>query len=204
MATKNLEHPEADVVMLAMRQAIEEGVLQAEIAFLAAFECGPRLFKLVSHPNPHEMDFNYVEIEDTVRIKVPSIKLGFLRAEKNTEEDVTVIRAIDWEHTKISVDGIRDWLRMKEHRSGFFEISSKVGGFRNPEHVHYAPELHCAVDAWEALEEEDVGKNPKEEIEAWVDQHQNNYKWDYALQKAKRIGQVCNWNPKGGANKTPV
>jgi hypothetical protein len=74
-------------------------------------------------------------------------------------------------------------------------------------HPRYSPKLAAAVRAWLAVDDP-KGKSPKQALESWLTAHAS----EFALTKEDgtpntqgidECAKVANWNPKGGAPKTP-
>lgn len=77
---------------------------------------------------------------------------------------------------------------------------------------HYAPKLAAAVAAWEAVTSDPKrlrGKSPKQALEAWLTEHAAEYDLvnkDGTPNKTgiEEAAKVANWQPAGGAPKTPT
>ncbi len=84
--------------------------------------------------------------------------------------------------------------------------------YLNKQSPHYAPKLAAAVNAWLAVTSDekyqDKGKSVKHNLECWLRDHAEQYgltKGDGQPSNTaiNEIAKVANWNPTGGAPKTP-
>ncbi|WP_375638301.1 hypothetical protein [Bartonella sp. AA16NXGY] len=85
----------------------------------------------------------------------------------------------------------------------------KYYAFQDPTHPRYAPKLAAIVAAWEAVSEAEGGKTVKGTLIKWLSEHAVQYKLvdDDNLPREKLIEElaaVANWEPTGGAPKTPA
>jgi hypothetical protein len=79
--------------------------------------------------------------------------------------------------------------------------------YLNPKHPRYAPKLAAAVRAWQAVTEPN-GKHPKQALSKWLRDHAKEYGLVDDKGKPTETGieeaaKVANWQPGGGAPKTP-
>lgn len=80
------------------------------------------------------------------------------------------------------------------------------------DHPRYARKLAAAVKAWEAVENQVVagsGRSPRQLLSEWLEQHAKEFDLTLGNGEPNRTGieevaKVANWNPKGGAPKTPA
>jgi len=114
----------------------------------------------------------------------------------------------DWSLSTVSQDDLTQWLTQRGIRAGFFSPNATDGpGYLDSEHPRYAPKLAAAVRAWEAVTDTN-GKHPKQALTKWLREHCGEF--DLADAKGKpnetgieEIAKVANWQPSGGAPKTP-
>jgi len=83
----------------------------------------------------------------------------------------------------------------------------RIPAYLNPEHPRYAPKLAAAIRAWEAVEDP-KGKHPAQAIREWLTRNAKELgllKDGGELNKSAidDIAKIANWQPKGGAPKTP-
>ena len=120
---------------------------------------------------------------------------------------------IDWNQTLLSVETIKNWLKRKNFEDVFFLKSSKPKeGFLDKDHEYYAPKLAAAVSAWKTVtsnQELLEGKSPKQAIDKWLRENAKEYKLtkddgNPNQSAIEEISKIANWNPSGGAVKTPT
>jgi len=121
--------------------------------------------------------------------------------------------------TKITREAIIDWLKSRGMTTGFFfpeangtpaTAPASTPDYLNPDHPHYTPKLAAAVKAWQALAGIEVqGKSVKQALERWLRDNAHTLKLmkddgspNYTA--LDEIAKVANWNPKGGASRTPT
>ena len=105
------------------------------------------------------------------------------------------------------------WLRSRGHTTGFFfpEVVSKAPDYLNPNLPKgYAPRLAAAVNAWLAVQamSDTKGKTVKQTLLKWLRENAATYGLTDDDGKVNETGieevaKVANWEPKGGAPKTP-
>ncbi|WP_375700809.1 hypothetical protein [Bartonella sp. AA23NXGY] len=117
----------------------------------------------------------------------------------------------------VLVDDLKEWLSSRGLRPAFFfpeddsaeTKDQKYYAFQDPTHPRYAPKLAAIVAAWEAVSEAEGGKTVKGTLIKWLSEHAVQYKLvdDNNLPREKLIEElaaVANWEPTGGAPKTPA
>lgn len=119
-------------------------------------------------------------------------------------------RVLDCNNTTILKKDIKAWLIVKEIDSEVFCVDKFIqAGFLNSGHERYAPKLAAAVSAWLALEDETLlgKKKPFTALENWLTQNASKYNKDtkgvFTYTAIQECARVANWNPEGGAPKTP-
>lgn len=118
---------------------------------------------------------------------------------------------VDVKGSVVFLDSLASWLREKGIDTGYLpDIVFQNSSYLNPTHPRYAPKLAAAVKAWEAMEDASLyaGKSPKGALEAWLKDHAAAF--DLTLQDGRlnltgieEAAKVANWQPSGGAPKTP-
>lgn len=114
----------------------------------------------------------------------------------------------DWSKTTVAVDDLREWLRSRGVKTGFFfPPTADTPDYLDPQHPRYAPKLAAAVRAWLAVEDP-KGKHPKQALEKWLREHAAEFELtnDDGRPNGQGIDEcakVANWQAKGGAPKTP-
>jgi hypothetical protein len=118
---------------------------------------------------------------------------------------------VDPKNSRVEVASVRSWLAGRGFRSGFFfpELIYSQD-YLNPGHPRYAPKLAAAVQAWIAMGREPVieGKSPKQALAKWLREHATNFGMTDDDGNPNETGieeaaKVANWQPTGGAPKTP-
>lgn len=114
----------------------------------------------------------------------------------------------DWSLTTVRVDMLRKWLAGRGIKSGFFfPQAPDAPDYLDPQHARYAPKLAAAVRAWLAVDQA-VGKHPKQALVKWLREHSADFGLSDDEGKPNEQGieecaKVANWQPGGGAPKTP-
>lgn len=117
--------------------------------------------------------------------------------------------SIDLYKSTVQVPTLKEWLRERGFTSGFFFPSEgDVPDYLDPRNPRYAPKLAAAVRAWEAVTDPGT-KSPKKALDKWLREHAAEFGLadDEGLpinQAVEDCSKVANWQPGGGAPKTPV
>lgn len=119
--------------------------------------------------------------------------------------------SVDIELSQVDVDSLKTWLAGRGVRpSFFFPASEQAPDYLSPKHPRYSAKLAAAVKVWQAMEDSNLtsGKSPPAAMSEWLT---SRYKelglvWKGKINKEsiKEIAKVANWNPDGGAPKTPT
>lgn len=114
----------------------------------------------------------------------------------------------DWSLSTISRDNLMEWLRSRGIHDGyFFQSQTKSPDYLDPKNPRYAPKLAAAVRAWQAVTDPN-GKHPKQALTKWLREHAAEFGLSDEEGKPNETGieevaKVTNWQPGGGAPKTP-
>lgn len=114
----------------------------------------------------------------------------------------------NWGETSVSVSDLKEWLGSRSVRSGFFfRDDSDAPDYLDPKGTRYAAKLAAAVHAWEAVTDP-AGKHPKQALVKWLREHAAKFGLTDDEGKPNETGiddvaKVANWQPGGGAPKTP-
>ena len=119
--------------------------------------------------------------------------------------------SIDLSSSQIEVKSLRGWLAGRGLKTGFFfPEQHDFGDYLDTGHPRYAPKLAAAVLAWRATENESAigGKSPKQALMKWLREHAADFGLTDEDGKPNETGieeaaKVANWQPMGGAPKTP-
>jgi hypothetical protein len=116
----------------------------------------------------------------------------------------------DVERSIVKRDSVVSWLANRGHRSGFFFPNAGAGtpDYLNPTHPRYSGKLAAAVSAWQAVTDPG-GKHPKQALEKWLNEHSGRFGMTGEdgmpiKQAVTDCAKVANWEPGGGAPKTPA
>lgn len=124
------------------------------------------------------------------------------------EETYVIGKAPNWERTTVTVSDLTAWLEAAGFRTGFFfPGASDAPDYLDPKNPRYAPKLAAAVRAWQAVTDP-CGKTPKQALAKWLREHAAEFGMSDDEGKPNETGieevaKVANWQPGGGAPKTP-
>jgi len=114
----------------------------------------------------------------------------------------------DWERSTVLVEDLKQWLWSRGLRTGFFfPDETHNPDYLNPNHPRYAPKLAAAVRAWLAVSDPQ-GKSPKQALTKWLRENAAEFGLSDEDGNPNQTGieeaaKVANWQPGGGAPKTP-
>ncbi|MDS4068972.1 MAG: hypothetical protein RKO24_05075 [Candidatus Competibacter sp.] len=114
----------------------------------------------------------------------------------------------DWGLTTVAVADLRAWLEAAGIRTGFFfPAATDAPDYLDPKNPRYAPKLAAAVRAWRSVTDAG-GKHPKQALAKWLREHAAEFGMTDDEGKPNETGieeaaKVANWQPGGGAPKTP-
>jgi len=119
--------------------------------------------------------------------------------------------SIDLVNSRLGVASLKNWLAGRGFRSGFFfPEPSYSQDYLDRRHPRYAPKLAAAVQAWIAMGGESAieGRSPKQALAKWLREHATEFGMTDDDGKPNETGieeaaKVANWQPMGGAPKTP-
>ncbi len=118
----------------------------------------------------------------------------------------------DWNKTMISVDDIRTWLESRGVKQGFFfPQATETQDYLDPRHMKYSPKLAAAIKSWQAGSADPkltVGTTVKQALLRWLRKNADQFgltkdDGNPNEQGIEEIAKISNWDPKGGAPKTP-
>jgi hypothetical protein len=115
---------------------------------------------------------------------------------------------LDVTESRVEVDSLRIWLRGRGIQNGFFfPTVPDTPNYLDSTNSRYAPKLAAAIKAWQAVTE--PGKvSPKQALTKWLREHASEFSLSDDEGKPNETGieevaKVANWQPGGGAPKTP-
>jgi hypothetical protein len=126
----------------------------------------------------------------------------------------------DWSLTTVRVDDLREWLAGRGVTSEFFfpetaNIPSAIDpgnpNFLDSDHPNFSPKLAAAVAAWQAVTGNPNlrrAKSVKTALGLWLRENAKKFRLTNKVGKVNEQAleesvKVANWDPKGGAPKTP-
>lgn len=175
--------------LAALKNAVNSGKLRARLVFSAQ----PRYEAGIDNM----MERGYWQDEDISVFE-----------DNATKSEFVIRNAPDWDKSLVGRDDLKAWLVGNGYRTGFFfPESTEVVDYLDPKHSRYAPKLAAAVNAWIAVT--DPGKiSPKKALEKWLREHAAKFGMtdedgNPINQAIEDCSKVANWQPGGGAPKTP-
>lgn len=179
------------------------GYLAAKRALIGAVQAGrlPATVRYEAQPNHEAID----DPDGNRRTKTVN-----RLARCNDGRDYLILPVPNWHSSSVSVENLKTWLRSRGFASGFFFPNEEAGmpGYMDPRNPRYAPKLAAAVSAWLAVDEAAPGKSPKQTLERWIREHAAGFGLTDDEGKPvetamEECAKVANWQPGGGASKTP-
>lgn len=119
-----------------------------------------------------------------------------------------VTGTINLHTSRVEVESLKTWLVSRGFQRGFFfPTSDEAPDYLNVNNRRYAPKLAAAVRAWLAVTETG-GRTPKQALSKWLREHaaafdltdEDGTPNETGIEEAAK---VANWQPGGGAPKTP-
>jgi hypothetical protein len=116
--------------------------------------------------------------------------------------------SINLVESRVEVESLRQWLVTRGIRTGFFfPTATDAPDYLDTKNPRYAPKLAAAVWAWQSVTNAG-GKHPKQALAKWLREHAAEFGMTDDEGKPNETGieeaaKVANWQPGGGAPKTP-
>lgn len=115
------------------------------------------------------------------------------------------------EHSFVEADSLRQWLAARDAGlASIFDQGPQQPGYLDPLHPRYSVKLAAAVAAWNALDgfDPDGGLTPKQAAVEYLEYHAAELGLSDAKGKVNErtvddIAKIVNWQPGGGAPRTP-
>ncbi|MGQ0677394.1 MAG: hypothetical protein ACT4N4_15095 [Rhodospirillales bacterium] len=110
--------------------------------------------------------------------------------------------------SRVEVESLKEWLASRGFQRGFFfPTPVEAPGYLDPNNPRYAPKLAAAVRAWQAVQDP-AGRHPKQALAKWLRENAVEFGLTDDEGKPNETGieeaaKVANWQPGGGAPKTP-
>lgn len=162
-----------------------------------------------SHQRPRGYDAAKTAIGNALRSQTIDGTL-VLQQREDLDGKLVPSQSIDLHQSRVQVASLKVWLARRGLTTGFFfSDEPDVPGYLDPEHPKYAPKLTAAVRAWiDATAAPSAGKSPKQIIIKWLREHAAEFQLTddegkVNEQGIEEIAKVANWQPGGGAPRTP-
>lgn len=116
--------------------------------------------------------------------------------------------SIDVAASRLNVESLRQWLQLRGINTGFFfPMATDATDYLDRNNPRYAPKLAAAIRAWQAVSNP-AGNHPKKALLKWLREHASEFDLTDDEGKTNETGieevaKVANWQPNGGAPKTP-
>lgn len=115
-----------------------------------------------------------------------------------------------WAKSLVSRTDLIAWLESNDFHSGFFfpSANTRDPDYLDPDNPRYAAKLAAAVRAWQAVT--DPGKkSPKQALDKWIRENAAVFgltddDGNPVAQAVEDCSKIANWQPGGGAPKTPA
>ena len=110
--------------------------------------------------------------------------------------------------SRVEVESLKAFLASRGFRRGFFfPERTETPDYLDPGNPRYAPKLAAAVRAWQAVMDPS-GRHPKQALAKWLRENAAEFGLTDDEGKPNETGidetaKVANWQPGGGAPKTP-
>jgi hypothetical protein len=129
----------------------------------------------------------------------------------NVPPESPMAEHIDFANSRVEVNSLKAYLSGRGLKTGFFfPEGSDFPDYLDPTHPRYAPKLAAAVLAWKATGDDATtkGKTPKQALIKWLREHASEFDMTDDDGKPNETGieeaaKMANWQPTGGAPKTP-
>lgn len=113
--------------------------------------------------------------------------------------------------TLIEVEELKKWLLSRNCRPTFFfgDEATKTPKYLDKTHPHFASQLAAAIQTWEAIQDPELRKRKsvKSAAKDWLQNHYTEFDLIHDGKRnesaIERIATLTNWEPGGGAPKTP-
>lgn len=161
------------------------------------------------HERPHGYEAAKTALSNALRqgaIKGRIVPL--YRQDINGNECDEYPGSVDLAASTLDVESLRAWLNKRGLKPAFFfPASTDAPDYLDPRNPRYAPKLAAAVQAWQAVTDAN-GKPPKQALVKWLREHAADFGLSDEEGKPNETGidetaKVANWQPGGGAPKTP-
>lgn len=144
-----------------------------------------------------------------------ALKDGRIKGQQTPEYDTDINgnlypidQSFDRCRSEVGRESLIAWLVSRGIRHGFFfPDATGAPDYLDKRNERYAPKLAAAVRAWQIVTDPG-GKHPKQALTKWLREHASEFGLSDDEGKPNEIGieevaKVANWQPGGGAPKTP-
>jgi len=161
----------------------------------------------------HERPKGYEAVKSSISVamrhgKASGNLIPFFEYDINGNQCGEVAGSVNTAASMVDVESLKAWMRSCGIETGFFfPGEAGVPGYLDPDHSRYSGKLAAAVSAWQAVTDP-VGKSPKQALEKWLREHATEFgltddDGNPVAQAMEECSKVANWQPGGGASKTP-
>jgi len=151
-------------------------------------------------------------LSDKLKAKRKFLKIRIIYNQYDEPEDFPS-DDLDWHATLVNKQDVIDLLASRGFKQGFlFDDAEHKPLYLDASHEFYAPKLHIAIQAWQAIQsnpERLKGRTAKQAITVWLNENAARLrllKEDGMpnSQAIEEIAKITNWGTKGGAPKTEL
>lgn len=190
----------------------ELGVLQAALLTVGvdpSGELGAYCETWKQHERPHGYEAAKTAIANALRRgAIKGQLIPFFEHDINGNRCGAIKDSIDLAESRVEVASLRAWLASRGVKTGFFfPNATGAPDYLDTKNPRYAPKMAAAVQAWLAVTDLN-GKHPKQALAKWL--RENAAKFGMTDEEGKpnetgieEAAKVANWQPGGGAPKTP-
>jgi len=176
--------------------------------------CDPAQFNL----NVNDSNLNQLLPHGQTKIVVEAIchalATGKLETIRYERADVAGFGEVGYDlwKTLIDVDELKRWLLSRNCKPPFFfgNDASNIPDYLEIKHPSFSPEIAATIRVWEAIQDPELRKGGKTVKAAATEWLENNYRelglihnGERSKSAIDRIATLVNWEPSGGAPRTP-
>lgn len=201
----NTKKPENfDAVFSGITKAIINNKLKANIRYTISWMGNNDNSSWIEYPNYDEV-------------------VGYCVDEHLSKEPLEVHfkKTPDWQNTLIELDDLKTWLTSSKLKPKFFfsDSNPNTPEYLDKYHPRYSEKLAACINTWVALGDQSLtnGKSVKSAIDSYLiknsqefglvhkkDDPKHTYEKGDIIEGAKNeMTKIINWNPNGGATRTP-
>jgi hypothetical protein len=189
----------------------ELSIVQASLLFV---DCDPSdASGYAENWEPHQRPPGYEAAKTAItnalrRGAIEGRRIPLYEYDKNGNQCGAIEDSINLAESRVDVASMRGWLKSRGIRTGFFfPTATDAPDYLDRNNTRYAPKLAAAVLAWQSVTDT-AGKHPKQALMKWLREHalefgMTNDEGRPNETAIEEVAKVANWQPGGGAPKTP-